>query len=148
VASGEVGEIWIRSGQNVPGYWNQPEITAQTLVEGGWLPTGDGAHLDDEGFLFLHDRLKDMIISGGENVYPAEVENVLAEHPDIEDVAVIAVPYPRWGETVKAVVVPRPGATATAEDWWRSHAPGSRATSARPPLTSSLRFPATPAARC
>lgn len=114
--AGEVGEIWLRSGQNMPGYWNQPETTAQTLVPGGWLRTGDGAHLDAEGYVFLHDRLKDMIISGGENVYPGEVENVLADHPGVADVAVIAVPHERWGETVKAVVVLRPGTALTAPD--------------------------------
>ena len=113
--AGQVGEIWIRSGQNMPGYWNQPETTAATLVEGGWLRTGDGAHLDTDGFVFLHDRLKDMIISGGENVYPGEVENVLADHPDVADVAVIAVPHERWGETVKAVVVLRPDAQLSGE---------------------------------
>ena len=107
--SGEVGEIWVRSGQNIPGYWKQPATTAATLVEGGWLRTGDGAHLDEHGYVFLHDRLKDMIISGGENVYPAEVENVLADHPAVLEVAVIAAPHPKWGETVKAVVVLRPG---------------------------------------
>ena len=114
--AGEVGEIWLRSGQNMPGYWNQPGTTAQTLVAGGWLRTGDGAHLDAEGYVFLHDRLKDMIISGGENVYPGEVENVLADHPDVADVAVIAVPHERWGETVKAVVVLRSGAALSAPD--------------------------------
>ena len=116
VAPGVVGEVWVRSGQNMAGYWNQPAVTAQTLVEDGWLRTGDGAHLDEEGYLFLHDRLKDMIISGGENVYPAEVENVLADHPAVADVAVIAVPHERWGETVKAVVVLRPGAHLDAEE--------------------------------
>ena len=107
--AGEVGEVWIRCGQNLPGYWHQPETTAQALVREGWLRTGDSAHLDAEGYLFLHDRLKDMIISGGENVYPAEVENVLADHPAVQDVAVIAVPHEHWGETVKAVVVLRAG---------------------------------------
>ncbi len=111
-----VGEIWIRCRQNMVGYWNQPTTTAATLVDGGWLRTGDAAHLDDEGYVFLHDRLKDMIITGGENVYPAEIESVLADHPAIADVAVIAVPSRRWGETVKAVVVLCPGATATEED--------------------------------
>ncbi|ONH35109.1 MULTISPECIES: long-chain-fatty-acid--CoA ligase [Protofrankia] len=111
-----VGEIWIRCAQNMVGYWNQPETTAATLVDGGWLRTGDAAHRDEEGYVFLHDRLKDMIITGGENVYPAEVESVLADHPAVADVAVIAVPSQRWGETVKAVVVLRPGATATEEE--------------------------------
>ena len=123
-APGEVGEIWVRSGQNMSGYWNQPDTTAQTLVGDGWLRTGDGAHLDAAGFVFLHDRLKDMIISGGENVYPAEVENVLASHPAVADVAVIAVPHERWGETVKAVVVLRPGTAVNEQelvDYAREH---------------------------
>jgi acyl-CoA synthetase (AMP-forming)/AMP-acid ligase II len=106
----------VRSAQNTKGYWNQPEATAQTLVEGGWLRTGDGAYRDEEGYFFLQDRLKDMIISGGENVYPAEVENALADHPAVADVAVIGVPHERWGETVKAVVVQRPGTDTDAED--------------------------------
>ncbi len=113
---GEVGEIWVRSGQNTPGYWNRPDEAAATWAPGGWLRTGDAAYRDDQGYLFLHDRIKDMIISGGENVYPAEVENALAGHPDVADVAVIGVPSPRWGETVKAVVVPAPGATPDAAD--------------------------------
>jgi len=116
VVGAGVGEIWIRAGQNMAGYWNQPETTAATLVEDGWLRTGDAAHRDSDGFVFLHDRLKDMIISGGENVYPAEVENALAAHPAVSDVAVIAVPHERWGETVKAVVVLRPGSSATTEE--------------------------------
>jgi acyl-CoA synthetase (AMP-forming)/AMP-acid ligase II len=116
VQPGTVGELWIRCGQNIRGYWRQPEMTAQALVGDGWLRTGDAAHVDQAGFYFLHDRLKDMIISGGENVYPAEVESVLADHPDVLDVAVIAVPHERWGETVKAVVVTRPGTSPTAEE--------------------------------
>jgi acyl-CoA synthetase (AMP-forming)/AMP-acid ligase II len=114
--AGQVGEIWVRSGQNMKGYWNQPEATAQTLVEGGWLRTGDGAYRDEEGYFFLQDRIKDMIISGGENVYPAEVENALAHHPAVADVAVIGVPHERWGETVKAVVILASGAEATPEE--------------------------------
>lgn len=116
VPAGEVGEIWVRSEQNMAGYWNQPETTAATLVGDGWLRTGDAAHVDEEGYLFLHDRLKDMIITGGENVYPAEVENVLASHPAIADVAVVAAPHERWGETVKAVAVLRPGKQVTIEE--------------------------------
>jgi acyl-CoA synthetase (AMP-forming)/AMP-acid ligase II len=112
---GQVGEIWVRSAQNAKGYWNQPDATTETLVAGGWLRTGDGAFRDEEGYFFLQDRLKDMIISGGENVYPAEVENALADHPGVADVAVIGVPHERWGETVKAVVVPREGVDVDAE---------------------------------
>ena len=106
---GEVGELWTRSVQNMKGYWNKPEDTARTFAPGGWLKTGDAGYMDEDGFIFLTDRVKDMIVSGGENVYPAEVENALASHPDIADVAVIGVPHDRWGETVKAIVVRRPG---------------------------------------
>lgn len=102
---GTVGEVWTKSDQNMLGYWNNPDATAATLTEDGWLKTGDAGYLDAQGYLYLHDRLKDMIVSGGENVYPAEVENVLMTHPDVADVAVIGVPDRRWGEAVKAVVV-------------------------------------------
>ncbi|MEU5883409.1 long-chain-fatty-acid--CoA ligase [Spirillospora sp. NPDC047279] len=115
-APGEVGEVWIRSSQNTPGYWKRPEETARLLADGGWLRTGDAGYVDAEGYLFLTDRIKDMIVTGAENVYPIEVEEVLAGHPDIADVAVIGVPDERWGETVKAVVVPRPGAALSADD--------------------------------
>ncbi len=115
-AAGEVGEIWVRSGQNTPGYWHRPEESGATLTADGWLRTGDAAYTDAGGYLFLHDRIKDMIISGGENIYPAEVENALASHPDVADVAVIGIPSERWGETVKAVVVPVEGTTPTPEE--------------------------------
>lgn len=113
---GAVGEIWVRSGQNTPGYWHRPEETAATLTPDGWLRTGDAAYTDADGYLYLHDRIKDMIISGGENVYPAEVENALAGHPAVADVAVIGVPSERWGETVKALVVPVPGTRPSADE--------------------------------
>lgn len=113
--AGVVGELWTRSVQNMKGYWNRPEETARTITPDGWLTTGDAGYLDEEGYVFLTDRVKDMIISGGENVYPAEVESVLADHPDVADVAVIGVPDDRWGETVKAVVVPRPGSAPVGE---------------------------------
>lgn len=103
---GEIGEIWVRSPQNMRGYWRRPDLDAETLRPDGWLRTGDAARRDEDGHLFIHDRLKDMIISGGENVYPAEVERVLAAHPAVREVVAIGVPHPRWGETVKAVVVP------------------------------------------
>jgi acyl-CoA synthetase (AMP-forming)/AMP-acid ligase II len=106
-AKGAVGEIWTRSVQNFKGYWGKPDETARTLDADGWLRTGDAGFLDEDGYLFLTDRVKDMIISGGENVYPAEVENALSDHPAIADVAVIGVPDDRWGETVKAIVVPK-----------------------------------------
>jgi long-chain acyl-CoA synthetase len=101
---GRVGEILIRSVQNMKGYWKMPEATAKAYLEGGWLRTGDAGYLED-GYLFIHDRVKDMIISGGENIYPAEVENVLMGHPAVADCAVIGVPSEKWGETVKALVV-------------------------------------------
>ena len=112
-AVGEVGEVWTRSRQNMIGYWNKPEETAKTIDADGWLKTGDAGYVDTEGFLFLTDRVKDMIVSGGENVYPAEVENALASHPAIAEIAVIGVPHERWGETVKAIAVLRAGHSAT-----------------------------------
>jgi acyl-CoA synthetase (AMP-forming)/AMP-acid ligase II len=112
-AAEEVGEVWTRSAQNMKGYWGKPEETAKTITPDGWLRTGDAGYLDAEGFLFLTDRVKDMIVSGGENVYPAEVENALASHPAVAEVAVIGVPSDKWGETVKAVIVTKPGMTAT-----------------------------------
>ena len=97
------------------GYWRKPGQTAEVMLPGGWLRTGDGGSFDADGFLYLHDRLKDLIVSGGENVYPAEVENVLMKHPDVADVAVVGVPDDRWGEAVKAVVVRREGSDITGE---------------------------------
>ena len=105
VPVGEVGEIWTRSPYNMAGYWDRPEETRATVTDEGWLRTGDAGYLDAEGYLYLHDRVKDMIVSGGENVYPAEVENALLSHPAITDAAVIGVPSERWGETVKAIIV-------------------------------------------
>jgi acyl-CoA synthetase (AMP-forming)/AMP-acid ligase II len=113
--NGTVGEIIARGPQMTRGYWNQPEATAYTL-RGGWMHTGDAGLLDDEGYLYIQDRLKDMIVSGGENVYPRMVEEVLYQHPAIADAAVIGVPDERWGETVKAIVILRQGMTATAEE--------------------------------
>ena len=113
---GQVGEIRVRSGQNMAGYWRRDDENSATLTADGWLCTGDAAYTDEHGYLFLHDRIKDMIISGGENVYPAEVENALASHPGVAEVAVIGVPSPRWGETVKALVVRAPGGQATPEE--------------------------------
>ena len=98
------------------GYHGRPTETAAALTPDGWLRTGDGGYLDEDGYLFLTDRIKDMIVSGGENVYPVEVEEALAHHPDVADVAVIGVPDERWGETVKALVVPRAGREPTAEE--------------------------------
>jgi long-chain acyl-CoA synthetase len=108
----EVGEVWLRAPNVMAGYFNRPAETAAALTAEGWLRTGDGGYLDEEGYLFLTDRTKDMIVSGGENVYPIEVEEALAQHPAVDQVAVIGVPDERWGEAVKALVVLRPGTTA------------------------------------
>jgi long-chain acyl-CoA synthetase len=108
VPVGQVGEILVRGPGVMLGYWNQPELTAETL-RGGWMHTGDGGRIDDYGILYVVDRLKDMIVSGGENVYSAEVEGALALHSSVAQVAVIGVPDQRWGERVHAVVLPRPG---------------------------------------
>jgi long-chain acyl-CoA synthetase len=109
-----VGEIIVRGPNIMQGYWNKPEETAKALRD-GWLYTGDGAYMDEQGYLFIVDRLKDMIVSGGENVYSAEVENVLARHPAVALAAVIGVPHEKWGEAVHAVVVRKPGAQVDAE---------------------------------
>ena len=110
-ALGEVGEVWTRSPYNMAGYWRKPEETSATLDADGWLRTGDAGYFDADGYLYLHDRIKDMVVSGGENIYPAEVENALLSHPAVVDAAVIGVPDAKWGETVKAIVVLAPGET-------------------------------------
>ena len=115
VPRGEVGEIILRGANVMQGYWNKPEETAAVLRK-GWLHTGDGAYMNDEGYLFIVDRMKDMIVSGGENVFSAEVENALARHPAVAMCAVIGIPDERWGEAVHALVVTRPGASATEEE--------------------------------
>ena len=114
LAPGQVGEIWIAGPNVMLGYWNRPEATQEALVD-GWYRSGDAAYSDDDGYLFMVDRLKDMIISGGENVYCIEVENVLVEHEAVSEAAVFGVPDPRWGERVHAVVVPAPGASIDVE---------------------------------
>ncbi|WP_435419049.1 fatty acid--CoA ligase [Parerythrobacter aurantius] len=106
---GQIGEVAIKSPSVMIGYWNRPEETARTLIGDGWLRTGDAGIMDEEGYLYIQDRIKDMIISGGENVYPAEVESALFGHEEVADVAVIGVPDEKWGEAVKAIVVPKPG---------------------------------------
>ena len=117
VAEGEVGEIWIRSPQNMKGYFRNRKATAEVFPRGrdergGWFRSGDAGYIKD-GYIFVHDRVKDMVISGGENIYPAEVENALAAHPAVAEVAVLGVPDPTWGEAVKACIVLRRGASAT-----------------------------------
>ena len=105
----EVGEVVTRSKANMAGYWMLDQETSKTVTHDGWLHTGDAGYLDEDGYLYIHDRVKDMIISGGENIYPAEVESAVYGHPDIAEIAVIGVPDEKWGETVKAIVVPKPG---------------------------------------
>ncbi|WP_416915026.1 MAG: class I adenylate-forming enzyme family protein [Roseicyclus sp.] len=107
---GEIGEIMVRGAPVMPGYWQNPEATAKTLVN-GWLMTGDMGSLDPDGYLTLADRSKDVIISGGSNIYPREVEEVLLTHPSIHEVSVIGRPSPKWGEEVVAFIVPTPGST-------------------------------------
>jgi long-chain acyl-CoA synthetase len=113
--AGETGEVCARGGMFMREYWNKPEATTEAF-RGDWYHTGDAGYLDDRGYLFLVDRVKDMIVTGGENVYSAEVENAIATHPAVAQVAVIGVPSERWGEAVHAVVVPKEGATVTEEE--------------------------------
>ena len=116
VPRGSIGEVCILSPTNTPGYWQLPEATAKTIDPDGWLHTGDAGIMDDDGYVYIQDRIKDMIISGGENVYPAEVENAIFGHPAVAEVAVIGVPSAKWGEEVKACVVPKPGAAIDEAD--------------------------------
>ncbi|AVS83381.1 long-chain-fatty-acid--CoA ligase [Paracidovorax avenae] len=126
VPEGQTGEIWLESVRNLKEYWRDEAATQRAFPEGrdergGWLRTGDGGYLQD-GYLYIHDRIKDMVISGGENIYPAEIENLLAQHPAVADGAVVGVPDATWGEAVKACVVLRPGAQASEReiiDWMR-----------------------------
>jgi long-chain acyl-CoA synthetase len=115
VQRGEVGEILVRGPMVMMGYWRRPELTAETL-RGGWMHTGDSGSFDADGYLYISDRIKDMIISGGENVYSIEVENAITAHPEVLQCAVIGIPHPKWGETVHAVVVRRPGSALSAEE--------------------------------
>ncbi|AQV94703.1 fatty-acid--CoA ligase [Cupriavidus necator] len=114
VPRGTRGEIAVRGPNVMLGYWNKPEATAQA-IRNGWMHTGDGGYMDDEGFVFLVDRLKDMIISGGENVYSAEVENALSSHPAVAQSAVIGIPHEKWGEAVHAIIVLRRGQSTSLE---------------------------------
>ena len=127
VPTGQPGEIWVRSEQVMAGYWGKPEATAAAITTDGWYRSGDGGHIDADGYVYVTDRIKDMIISGGENIYPAEIERVLAEHPALADVAVIGVPDERWGEAPKAVVVLRAGANVEPNElvaWCRERLAG------------------------
>lgn len=114
VPRGTVGEIAARSPGTMLGYWQQPEQTAATLVD-GWVLSGDGAWQDEDGYIYIVDRVKDMIVSGGENVFSAEVESVISTHPDVAGVAVIGIPDPHWGEAVHAIIIAKPGSTPTSE---------------------------------
>ncbi|MDB5873373.1 MAG: o-succinylbenzoate--CoA ligase [Ramlibacter sp.] len=123
---GGTGEVWLETVRNLKEYWRDPDATRHAFPEGrnergGWFRTGDGGYVED-GYLYINDRIKDMIISGGENIYPAEIENVLMKHPAVADGAIIGVPDTKWGEAVKACVVLRPGSIATGQeimDWMR-----------------------------
>jgi long-chain acyl-CoA synthetase len=115
LGQGAVGEILVRGPNVMQGYWRKPQLTSATIVD-GWVRTGDAGYIDDEGFLFLVDRVKDMIVSGGENVYSAEVENALAQHAAVLECAVIGVPDDRWGERVHAVIRFRPACGATEDE--------------------------------
>ncbi len=115
LSPGETGEIVTRSDLVMKGYWRNPEATAETM-KNGWLHTGDMGYMDEKGYLFIMDRSKDMIISGGENIYPREIEEVLIQHEAVREVAVIGIPDPKWGETIKAVVALLPGKSATEEE--------------------------------
>jgi acyl-CoA synthetase (AMP-forming)/AMP-acid ligase II len=124
--TGTVGEIAVRSPQIMRGYWRLPDATRRA-IQGDWFLTGDAGYLDDNGYLYIYDRVKDMIVSGGENIYPAEVESALFGHPAVADVAVIGVPDERWGEAVKAVVVKKPDTEVTAGElitWARERIAG------------------------
>lgn len=115
VPRGTVGEILVRGANVMLGYWRRPEETSQALRD-GWMHTGDGAYMDEDGFVYIADRMKDMIISGGENIYSAEVENVISRHPAVQQCAVIGIPDDKWGERVHAFVILRPGAQVEAQE--------------------------------
>ena len=137
--AGEVGEVCVRGGQFMSEYWRRPEETAEAFRD-GWYHSGDAGYLDDEGFLYLVDRTKDMIVSGGENVYSTEVEQALASHPAVAQVAVIGIPDQVWGEAVHAVVVLKAGMTATEDDlkaWCRERIAGFK-------IPKSIEFRTTP----
>jgi long-chain acyl-CoA synthetase len=115
VPAGTVGEIRIRGNNVMLGYWNRPEETEKVLRD-GWLYSGDGAYMDEDGFIYIVDRIKDMIISGGENIYSAEVENAISQHMAVQQCAVIGVPHDKWGEQVHAFIIPHPDTEVTADD--------------------------------
>lgn len=112
---GAVGEIVARGETVMMGYWERPEDTAKAIID-GWMHTGDSGYMDEDGYVYIVDRIKDMIISGGENIYSAEVENCVAQHPAVAQCAVIGIPSDQWGEAVHAIVTRKNGASVTAED--------------------------------
>lgn len=127
VKLGEVGELVVKGEKVMRGYWKNPEATAEAIDKNGWLHSGDLATMDEEGYIFIVDRQKDMIISGGINIYPKEIEEVIFSHPSVLEVAVIGIPDERWGESVKAIVALKEGMKATAEeiiDYCREHSAG------------------------
>ena len=115
--AGQSGEIWFFGPMLIRGYWNRPEATAETIVD-GWLRSGDLGHMDEDGFVYVEDRVKDMILRGGENVYCAEVENAIYEHPAVYEAAVFGVPHERLGEEVAVAIYPKDGVSVTPEDLW------------------------------
>ncbi len=126
VPCGEIGEIVYQGENLMVGYWNREKETSEAM-HGGWFHTGDAGTIDKDGFIFIKDRIKDMIVSGSENIYPAEIEAVLAGHPDVVEVAVVGIPDQKWGETVKAVVVKRVGTSLTEAaliEWTRDKLAG------------------------
>jgi long-chain acyl-CoA synthetase len=147
VPVGERGEIWFKGPNLIRGYWNRPDATAEAIVD-GWLRTGDIGRIDDEGFVYVEDRAKDMVLRGGENVYCAEVEAAIYEHPAVHEAAVFGVPDERLGEEVAAVVLPRAGATVTADEL-RAHV-GERLASFKVPAhvtVASRPLPRNPAGK-
>ena len=142
----EIGEVWIHTPARMVEYWGLPDATAQTLVD-GWVRTGDAGYLDEDGFLFICDRIKDAIIVAGENVYPAEIENVLAEHHAVVEAAVVGIPDEQWGEAVHAFVYLARGPGSADVTWCCSSEGGSPISRFRPATPTSTSFRATPAAR-
>lgn len=115
VPPGQHGELWLRGGTMMAGYWNRPEATAEAIVD-GWYRSGDGGHMDEEGYIFISDRIKDMVVTGGENVYPNEVENALYEHDEIVEAAVVGIPDEKWGEALLGFIVRAKGSKLTDDD--------------------------------
>jgi long-chain acyl-CoA synthetase len=118
LATGERGEICFFGPMLIRGYWNRPDATAE-VIQDGWLRTGDAGYIDEEGFVYVQDRIKDMILRGGENIYCAEVESAIYEHPAVYEAAVFGVPHERLGEEVAVAIFPKDGVAVTADDLWK-----------------------------